>query len=833
VQSALVSHRPSEVEDNPSFEPAAQASEFEADQPYASPARLRNLWPWLKGAAAAILFVLLTLILVPIPRSVPSSDPDSSWCAVLNHAHARGWQFGSDVAFTYGPAGFLISPWTTGQFSRLQLAAAVFLSSMAAAALCRLAWRANGIRAFLPLGTVILLAPNIYPCADLLIYLGLLGWGTLCFVESGPMLLASVTCLTVLAAVIAPLKMTFMLLGGLTICAVVLQLLLQRRFLAPIIMVAGFLGAFAAEWLLLGQNFAHFHDFLKYGFAISAPYDQALAQEPLLAVAKSGAALGLASVALLIGGVVSGLGSFARAFQLRRYVLLAWMAGLLFLIWKHGFVRADRFHVGYFICFVPALVLCLEALPAASMLARNCVGLVGAACCVGAALTLQMQYFPGYLKFCAARIPRGAVANWNTLSHLREYNQGLQQDLIIERQRQDLPRLRQRIGTATVDMFGQNQSYCWYNDFNYRPRPVFQSYSVYSPPLAELNERFFLSSAAPDYALFALTPIDQKFAPLEDSLALRDLLANCSLADSEGPFLLLKRERTQPVKLRLIDTGELQPGQPLQLPQSSGKELWLQLKLNPSPTGRGRQLLYQAPEVQLAFWSGKDELSRYHAPPIMMEAGFIVSPLVRGAADVLALYAKDNHQLVRPTAVSLEVSSDTKNLWRQSAHYRIYEIEDKLGAFGSRLAESTLNFPGFPSEPTASSAPSNQVVSVAGAAAIHVPPGDYLKFSVPEWASSATLSHIYLGNPHHSEAASERLEFRVELESSGGKTQQLHSSPATAERNPTTRSLVPFSVPLREKGETSRVLVLRTIAPQSATPGAAQPLTCWANLRFQ
>src|SRR5437879_11326347 len=62
-------------------------------------------WRALLLAPLAILLALL-LFQFPLPAK-PGVDP--SWGMVLVYAHRHGLQFGSDVAFTYGPYGFLIS----------------------------------------------------------------------------------------------------------------------------------------------------------------------------------------------------------------------------------------------------------------------------------------------------------------------------------------------------------------------------------------------------------------------------------------------------------------------------------------------------------------------------------------------------------------------------------------------------------------------------------------------------------------------------------------------------------------------------------------------------
>src|SRR5215468_9885563 len=54
---------------------------------------------------------VLTLVLVTIPRLPLGTNDDSSWSAVLGYAHLKGLQFGADIVFSYGPLGFLITPY--------------------------------------------------------------------------------------------------------------------------------------------------------------------------------------------------------------------------------------------------------------------------------------------------------------------------------------------------------------------------------------------------------------------------------------------------------------------------------------------------------------------------------------------------------------------------------------------------------------------------------------------------------------------------------------------------------------------------------------------------
>jgi hypothetical protein len=49
---------------------------------------------------------LLTFLITRIPREVVNTGLDAAWGYVLNFAHQKHLQFGTDIVYTYGPLGF-------------------------------------------------------------------------------------------------------------------------------------------------------------------------------------------------------------------------------------------------------------------------------------------------------------------------------------------------------------------------------------------------------------------------------------------------------------------------------------------------------------------------------------------------------------------------------------------------------------------------------------------------------------------------------------------------------------------------------------------------------
>jgi hypothetical protein len=283
---------------------------------------------------------------------------------------------------------------------------------------------------------------------------------------------------------------------------------------------------------------------------------------------------------------------------------------------------------------------------------------------------------------------RQAVANAATLLWPGDYRAQMQHSLRLERHRAALPRLREMIGPASVDVFGNYQAYAVFNDLNYRPRPVFQSYSAYNADLMRLNERFYASSAAPAFVLAKLGSIDDRLPVLEDALAFRYLLRNYEPTGEEGGFLLLKSRSAVPPQLTLLRQGTVRPGEPIELQSHGQSDIWLEIDLQPTAAGRLREFIYQPSLVWLSVWDGSPAkpTKQFRAPSPMMAAGFVASPLVLSNKCLLDLYA--GKTVRRPKAYSVEIAPANRFLWQRTIPYRVYRIENTaIGPYVRSRAE--------------------------------------------------------------------------------------------------------------------------------------------------
>ena len=241
-----------------------------------------------------------------------------------------------------------------------------------------------------------------------------------------------------------------------------------------------------------------------------------------------------------------------------------------------------------FLGFIPILLLSLEALTEnarASLVWLRGVGLV---CGFGALAALQF--------YCLDPMPDSLLAPWKSarLNLGRLLNPGefrRQADLRLDSQREQaqLPKLRDLVGTATVDVFGFRQSYALYNGMNFRPRPVSQSYAACNADLMRINQHFLQSRKGADFFLFEMNPLDSKFPALEDAMVLRDLILNFEPVAQEDRFVLLRRISQGEPRLRLLREATVKPGESIDLRAYGSTNLWIEIDLAPSLLGWLRQ----------------------------------------------------------------------------------------------------------------------------------------------------------------------------------------------------------------------------------------------------
>jgi hypothetical protein len=781
---------------------------------------------WL---AIFLVSLVMTLTFITLPRYPYLIDDALSEKAVLTYAHEHHLQFGTDIVFTYGPLGFLVSRCFFSHVAGVRMTIDFVTCFATALGVSLLAWRLNTVWRWLLLALFVYVATNIDPRADLVLYIGLFSWGLLCFLESGIQLALSTSIFIVLAAFSVLVKSNFLILVGLSSLLIFLDLASRGKIWAAGWVVVGLTSAFLLGWHAAGQDFSNLKPFFLNSVPMIFDYDQTMGIDGLQILQQRGwMTLPLIFVAAAIRTLTAFQGSGPQP-RLRRALLFIWTAALIFVIWKHGFVRAGLFHSGFYFGLVPIVALALEALPTERIKAANWSRALAGLCCLICLLTLASLFFAD-LKSSLIQPFRAIPANLSALLQPAEFQRQRLEAQKTQLAETELPRIRKLVARAPVDVFGQDQLYAVVNDLNYRPRPIFQSFVAYNTALARMNEQFYFSRASPEYVLFRLTPIDRRYAPLEDGAVLRDLLMNYEPVEGENQFVLLKSKvaRSLP-KLTLLREGTVHPGEPILLNDSGQTDLWMQVNVEPTALGRARQFFFKPTNVRLAMWrkSSKDGASWFRAPAPMLAAGFVASPMLANTDDTLNFYA--DIAVNRPYACSVELGAGNERYWRESIAYRIYKIENRLGRSARESLPRLLTYAGFQTIPVEIVSSSNAFVHVESKPAFFLPPGGSIRLNAP---IEATMLEGKFGLGR-SDPNVQAADFRIEEVLPDGTAHVLLSQIS----NPGDYGMKPFSVPL--SSDADRKLILRTAMTTNAETNSpnssekAAPSSCWAEVRFK
>ena len=111
---------------------------------------------------------------------------DPSWRAILDYAHQQNLQFGTDLAYTYGPLGFLVFPCFSTYAAGIRMVVDWTISFTAIAGLCLLAWRLRWLGRGMVLCAFAWCAANmpfLSDFMDFILLVGLFCWGALCLLE--------------------------------------------------------------------------------------------------------------------------------------------------------------------------------------------------------------------------------------------------------------------------------------------------------------------------------------------------------------------------------------------------------------------------------------------------------------------------------------------------------------------------------------------------------------------------------------------------------------------------------------------------------------------------
>ncbi|HWA85168.1 MAG TPA: hypothetical protein VG710_03005 [Opitutus sp.] len=609
----------------------------------------------LRWGLAALTAAVIWLVLLSFPFA-PMRGLDPAWQTVLNEAWARGWKTGSDVVFTYGPWGWLTTKYYDPATFWPRLAWEFGWNALVAISLVVLAWKQALARRIALVAFVLAVAPIF---ADTVPFLVIAGWTVWCMRRDSPR--RSLLFVTgVLLGLLALQKFTYLVLAGCGVGGAMLQLLVWRQSREAFSLAGGALAGSLGGWLLAGQPLSALPLFLQRNGWIATDYGSAMSLNEPAAVFWYGLATTVAFLALVW--------SRPRLQTLPRCLTLT---ALGFLTWKSGFVRADGHTLGFFSCMLFA-----------GLLARVVSGVTSWRAVIvgwGLALIAAGGFFAADPNLTGNLLPLVRThleMNATQLTAFNRYHVMLDQQWAQAKVAHALPAVRAAVGDATVDQFGYEQLAAVFNDLNYEPRPVFQSYAAYSGPLAALNAAYYRSPDAPDFTLLRLETIDGRYPPIDDAALLPELILRHEPVLKEKGFLLLHRRGTitAPPALHLERSGRLRyRTEHCDLP-AGATAIWARIDTPLSWLGWIRTLLYKPPQVRLILHDATGADHSFRLISQATRAGFLLSPLLTNTDDFERLAF--HHSGVPVQSFRIEIASADAICFLKRARFELFTMSE-------------------------------------------------------------------------------------------------------------------------------------------------------------
>lgn len=643
-------------------------------------------------ALAGLLFLVAS---VRFGGPVAGDQLDPSWTMVLRWASVHGLRWGSDIAFTYGPLGYLsphnaCDPASYGAFVAAQIALAGAAAFVFANAWFVQRWPERIVLAVsVTVAAPVLAADPVWLSMPVFALAGM----------HAHAVAGHRRTLWVLGAVAAPYAATVLLIKMSTLLLIValwlagtVVLLHARQRRHAVVWLLLVPACALTLWALSGQRFGDLPAFVATVLDISHGYTAAMSSFPPLRFDIYGLA------------VLSGCGGVAMwaAWRARRdparLTCIAFLGLALFIAWRAGFTRADT-HV---LIFALTVWLTLPLLPA---LTPGATPGLRAACLVLSLTVVPLAdraFNPGSSHRhgdLAAASPTILAHNAFVLVHPLTYRPALKAALDQERLRLDLPQTRAAVGTRSVDLLGTQQGVVIINGFAYRPSPVFQGYGAYTPHLQRLNADAYSGAARPDFVLLAYSPIDGNLPASENALAFTTLYRNYHPLLVEKSYLLLEKDAVFAAPPAPAASGwqRMSWDEWVDLPTTSGSVTVLALRSELSVAGKAVATLLREPGQQIELELADGTTRRFRLVRGATPGGFLVSPLLQSFDDYVHLFVGADLPLVRRFRL-LPQSEAMRPLFAGEIQWNATQLPRRpQGELPSALRDAF--FPGFSHRP--------------------------------------------------------------------------------------------------------------------------------------
>lgn len=630
---------------------------------------MKRITGWLVWPIRLLLVISIAAAIIPMSPGMPGPGLDASWVYGLGEAVRLKLAFGKDMVFTLGPYASMY----TSSYHPATYHFVLFGSTcMALAFSVLLMYLLAGRTLLLSMVMVFFLAcSNGAPDATLMLYPLLLsifiykitltkGNEERLVLPQGPLGHAIVLLLFGVLGLIPLIKGSMLILavaiGGLGILRLFATGYVRQAIIAALACITGLF----VFWAAAGQSLLGLPAYFINMLPIASGYTEAMSVKGKSAQITT----------YLIPCIVSAITILlARSLAWRnRLYLLATFGLFFFIAFKAGFVRQDT-HVAIAgnALFLGGISLCI------ALTGRT--RWIGLGLCALGWFAICNVYYPVTVPNAITTARNGYTrligGLWTSVRGTRNLAADFESARDRLRREHPIPRM-----SGTSDIYPFDQSYLIASDNTWSPRPVFQSYSAYTPKLAEMNRAHLLGPASPDNVIFSLQPIDMRLPSLDDGPSWPVLMSQYKPVRYNDGFVYLEKRKGDVPHLKIVTILEhdYNINQTVSIP-TTGSALYVNVMMKRTLLGRLQGILFKPEELHITvtLLDGTTRIYRY--VPGMGEAGFVLSPLIENASDFLLSYGSSrNLENKRVTSIRIWTKSKHPLSWA-GYHLKLDSLE--------------------------------------------------------------------------------------------------------------------------------------------------------------
>lgn len=563
----------------------------------------------------------------------PGQSLDVSWALAMNYIHIEGLNWGNDFVFTYGPLGSFCTRIGWGHSKFLFLALDVFIAANYLL-LFFLSFKKSSDKLATVLVILIVTAALPFwvgPAQAIVLLLFLVFWIRMGLDDAKPLYYFFQISLVVLLFF---LKFN---VGLIVFVLFFLALIYQgySRKLKPIPTIGIAMLPVIIIFILSPLLNVSLLPYLVAGIDLVTGYNAIMYLGSEIPKARYYVlAMGIVLTALL------AVRLYREADKFKSIVVFLLFAVPFFVLYKQGFVRADKGHMVDFFYFSPLLVLCIADFHFRRMYHITLPLLVGV-------LWMPFQFIVVDLKYplgLGYKFDKGKYVN--QFAHFSAHS-GFQKGTATTK----LPaEILQKIGSHTIDVYPWDIRLLLDNGLHYLPRPVCQSYSAYTPYLENRNFDHFNSQKAPQFVLYEYLSTDNRYALFEEpkvNLALSRNYEVTNQFDFDGRrFLLLEKKKDfKPLRFTHPKTLTMAIDAPL-FPE---KNKYYEVGVAHSLSGKLVSIVAHEPEIALGIQLAGKPIKNFRTSKPVLQTGIFSNQFLTDTSDAANFFSgqPDGKAIVR------------------------------------------------------------------------------------------------------------------------------------------------------------------------------------------